>query len=79
MDARLDTKRNAIGQTISVRFAEEQRLCRPVPTPFAPKATTFATVSPRALVRLEAAQPPRVAGRRADFRATWDVLSERTC
>ena len=55
MDARLDTKRDASGQTIGVRFAEEQRQCRSAPTPFAPEATTFATVSPRALVRLEGA------------------------
>jgi transposase len=55
MDARLDTTRDAAGQTIGERFAEEQRHCRPAPTPFAPEATTFATVSPRALVRLEGA------------------------
>jgi hypothetical protein len=55
MDARLDTTRDASGQTIGVRFTEEQRQCRPAPTPFAPEATTFATVSPRALVRLEGA------------------------
>jgi transposase len=65
MDARLDTKRDATGQTIGVRFAEEQRQCRPAPTPFAPEATTFVTVSPRALVRLEGAVysvPSRWAG-----------------
>src|SRR5215210_4615918 len=65
MDARLDTKRDATGQTIGVRFAEEQRQCRPVLTAFAPEATTFATVSPRALVRLEGAGysvPSRWAG-----------------
>jgi hypothetical protein len=55
MDARLDTTRDAAGQTIGERFTEEQRQCRRVPTPFAPEATTFATVSPRALVRLEGA------------------------
>jgi transposase len=55
MDARLDTTRDATGQTIGVRFAEEQRQCRRAPVPFAPEATTFATVSPRALVRLEGA------------------------
>ena len=32
-----------------------QRLFRRVPTPFAPEATTVATVTPRALVRLEGA------------------------
>ena len=65
MDARLETKRDAIGQTIGVRFAEEQRHFRLAPTPFAPEATTFVTVSPRALVRLEGAfysVPSRWAG-----------------
>jgi transposase len=55
MDARLDTVRDAAGQTISLRFIEEQRLFRSAPTSFAPEATTVATVSPRALVRLEGA------------------------
>ena len=65
MDARLDTIRDQTGQTIGVRFAEEQRHFRPTPTPFAPEATTLATVSPRALVRLEGAVysvPSRWAG-----------------
>ncbi|MEO7134926.1 MAG: DDE-type integrase/transposase/recombinase, partial [Vicinamibacterales bacterium] len=65
MDARLDTQRNAAGQTIGHRFAEEQRLFRLAPIPFAPEATTFATVTPRALVRLEGAVysvPTRWAG-----------------
>jgi len=65
MDARLDTTRDATGQTIGVRFAEEQRLFRPAPLPFASEATTFATVTPRALVRLEGAYysvPSRWAG-----------------
>ena len=59
------TTRDAVGQTIGVRFAEEQRLFRSVPTPFAPEATTLATVTPRALVRLEGAYysvPTRWAG-----------------
>jgi hypothetical protein len=47
--------RDAAGQTISLRFIEEQRLFRSAPTSFAPEATTVATVSPRALVRLEGA------------------------
>src|SRR5215204_6621040 len=55
MDARVDTMRDAVGQTIGMRFVEEQRHCRRAPMPFAPEATTFATVSPRALVRLEGA------------------------
>ena len=65
MDARLDTQRDATGQTIGVRFTEEQRLLRSAPLPFAAEATTFATVSPRALVRLEGAVysvPSRWAG-----------------
>jgi transposase len=65
MDARLDTRRDAAGQTIGVRFTEEQRQFRLAPTPFAPESTTFATVSPRALVRLEGAVysvPSRWAG-----------------
>ena len=55
MDARLETKRDAAGQTIGVRFAEEQRHFRLAPTAFAPEATALATVSPRALVRLDGA------------------------
>ncbi len=55
MDARLATTRDAAGQTIGARFTEEQRLFRLVSTPFAPEATTLATVTPRALVRLEGA------------------------
>ena len=55
MDARLDTRRDAAGHTIGARFTEEQRLFRLAPLPFAPEATTLATVTPRALVRLEGA------------------------
>ena len=55
MDARLETTRDAVGQTIRARFAEEQSLFRLAPIPFAPEATTLATVTPRALVRLEGA------------------------
>jgi transposase len=55
MDARLDGQRNAAGQTIGDRFTEEQGQFRLAPIPFAPEATTFATVTPRALVRLEGA------------------------
>jgi transposase len=55
MDARLATTRDAAGQTIGARFTEEQRRFRLVSTPFAPEATTLATVTPRALVRLEGA------------------------
>ena len=65
MDARLDTKRDAAGHTIGERFTEEQHQFRFAATPFAPEATTFASVSPRALVRLEGAVysvPSRWAG-----------------
>ena len=55
MDARLETTRDAAGQTIGARFAEEHRVCRLAPAPFAPELTTLATVTPRALVRLEGA------------------------
>jgi transposase len=65
LDARLDTKRDVAGQTIGARFLEEQRLFRLAPMPFAAEATTFATVTPRAIVRLEGAYysvPSRWAG-----------------
>src|SRR4029450_10319799 len=55
MDARLDTTRHATGQTIGVRFSEEQRQVRSAPIACAAEATTLATVTPRALVRLEGA------------------------
>lgn len=55
MDARRDTPRDATGRTIGDLFTEEQRQCRPAPPPFAPEATTLATVTPRALIRLEGA------------------------
>ena len=65
LDARLDTKRDIVGQTIGARFLEEQRLFRPASLPFDAEATTFATVTPRAVVRLEGAVysvPSRWAG-----------------
>jgi len=52
MDARLETVRDATGQTTGARFAEEQRQCRAVPLAFEAATTTLATVTPRALVRL---------------------------
>ena len=55
MDARLATMRDAAGQTIGARFIEEQPLFRLAPIPFAAEASTLATVTPRALVRLEGA------------------------
>jgi transposase len=50
LDARLTTT-----PTIATRFAEETRVWRAVPDPFQAAATTFATASPRGLVRLEGA------------------------
>jgi len=55
MDARLDAHRDAGRRDLRVWFTEEQRQFRLATTPFAPEATTVATVSPRALVRLEGA------------------------
>jgi transposase len=45
VDARIETTRDAVGQTIGARFAEEQRLFRLAPPPFASEATTLATVT----------------------------------
>jgi transposase len=55
MDARLDTGRDRTGETIGTRFAVEGPTFRTLPAPFVAEATTFVTVSPRALVRLEGA------------------------
>jgi transposase len=55
LDARLDTGRDVGGQTIGTRFTAETAHCRVLPPPFVAEATTVATVSPRALVRLEGA------------------------
>jgi transposase len=65
LDARLDTKRDVTGQSMGARLLDEQRLFRPAPAPFVAEATTFATVTPRALVRVEGAYysvPTRWAG-----------------
>jgi transposase len=65
LDARLPLGRDAAGQTVGMRFAEEQTAFRALPAPFVAEATTLATVSPRALVRLEGAYysvPCRWAG-----------------
>jgi transposase len=55
MDARLATGRDGAGETIGTRFAVEAPTLRAVPAPFVAEATTFVTVSPRALGRLEGA------------------------
>lgn len=65
MDARLATGRDGTGETIGTRFAIEAPAFRLLPTPFVAEATTFVTVSPRALVRLAGAAysvPCRWAG-----------------
>jgi hypothetical protein len=78
MDARRDTPRDATGQTIGVLFTEEQRQCRPAPTPFAPEATTLATVTPRALIRLEGAvyPHPKRAGVASSPWERWSLALE---
>lgn len=55
MDARLPLGRDGAGETIGARFETEAAVLRPLPAPFVAEATTFVTVSPRALVRLEGA------------------------
>jgi transposase len=50
LDARLTTT-----PTIGARFVEEHAVWRPAPDAFVAEATTLATVSPRALVRVEGA------------------------
>jgi transposase len=55
MDARLATGRDLAGHTIGTRFTEETPHFRPLPSPLVAEATTIATVSPRALMRLEGA------------------------
>jgi len=55
MDARLETHRDAAGQTIGLRFTTERAVLRAAPTPFVAESITVATVSPRALIRCEGA------------------------
>jgi transposase len=55
MDARLTTGRDSAGETIATRFAQEVSRFRVVPSPFVAEATTFVTVAPRALGRVEGA------------------------
>src|SRR5690606_32835704 len=55
LDARLETRRDVTGRTIGARFREEQHLFRRAAVPFEAEASTFATVTPRALVRVEGA------------------------
>jgi len=55
MDARLTLGRDGAGETIGARFGVEAPACRTLPAAFVAEATTFVTVSPRSLVRLEGA------------------------
>jgi transposase len=55
MDARLGTGRDGAGETIGRRFAVEAPAFGALPAAFVAEATTFVTVSPRALVRVEGA------------------------
>ena len=55
MDARLVMGRDGAGETIGTRFGVEAPAFRPLPAAFVAEATTFVTVSRRALVRLEGA------------------------
>ena len=55
LDARLERKRDITGRTIGARFVEEQHALRAAPTRFEAEATTFATVSARAVVRHDGA------------------------
>ena len=77
MDARLVTTRDAAGQTIGARFAEEQRLFRLAPIPFVAEATTLATVTPRALIRLEGAPAAR-CGRGGRASTSWSGRAPRS-
>ena len=67
---RLDTRATTT-PTIATRFDEERRVWRAVPEPFVAEAITVATVTPRALVRVEGASysvPCRWAGLDLDVR-----------
>lgn len=65
LDARVDTRRAGREETIGQLFVEEQSRLRPVADAFVADAATVATVSPRALARVEGAYysvPCRWAG-----------------
>ena len=55
LDARQATRRSGSDETIAARFAEEQRQLRPLDSAFIAEAATLATISPRALARVEGA------------------------
>jgi transposase len=65
LDARREQRRAGHQQTIGELFAEEQAQLRTVDVPFVADATTVATISPRAIARIEGATysvPDRWAG-----------------
>jgi hypothetical protein len=55
LDARVETRRAGTDELIGARFAEEQRLLRPVAVAFVAELATIATITPRALARVEGA------------------------
>jgi transposase len=55
LDARVETRRAGSDETIGARFVEEQRRLRLVAVPFVADAATIATITPRALARVEGA------------------------
>ena len=55
LDARAETRRAGSDETIGARFVEEQRRLRLVEIDFVADAATIATITPRALARVEGA------------------------
>jgi len=55
LDARAATRRAGSDETIGTRFVEEHRRLRVVEVPFVAEAATIATITPRALARVEGA------------------------
>jgi len=55
LDARVETRRAGSDETIGARFIEEQRCLRLVDSAFVADAATIATITPRALARVEGA------------------------
>ena len=55
LDARRDTRRHGTDATIGARFAEEQRLLRPLDVPFVAEAAVPVSIAPRALARVHGA------------------------
>jgi hypothetical protein len=55
LDARRDTRRHGTDATIGARFAEEQRLLRPLDVPFVADGPVTVSIAPRALARVHGA------------------------